>query len=145
MNKAFQEVLKFAKKATHEHTRGFSNRCSQCVQIRDANDPTQTTTKEPELQKIRSESRHEGRLLTLPHRRSNDHECVVIPEQQVMQCSMYVFQFFYRLETESMAAIHRDAILHIDGETPTRALSIASQHVKCKEMSSSVDLGVPQQ
>ena len=75
MNKASQEVLKFAEKATHEHTRGFSNRCSQCVQIRDANDPTQTTTKEPELQKIRSESRHEGRLLTLSHRRSNDHEC----------------------------------------------------------------------
>ena len=97
MNKAFQEVLKFAEKATHEHTRGFSNRCSQCVQIRDANDPTQTTTKEPELQKIRSESRHEGRLLTLPHRRSKDHECVVIPEQQVMQCSMYVLQFITAL------------------------------------------------
>ena len=47
---------------------------------------------------------------------------------------------YYRLETESMAAIHRDAILHIDGETPTRALSVASQHVKCKEMFSSVDL-----
>ena len=51
---------------------------------------------------------------------------------------------YHRLETESMAAIHRDAILHIDGETPTRALSVASQHVKFKEMSSSVDLGVPQ-
>ena len=51
---------------------------------------------------------------------------------------------YYRLETESIAAIHRDAILHIDGETPTRALSVASQHVKCKEMSSSVDLGVLQ-
>ena len=75
MNKASQEVMKFAEKATHEHTRGFSNRCSQCVQIRDANDPTQRITKEPELKKIRSESRHEGRLLTLSHRRSNDHEC----------------------------------------------------------------------
>ena len=51
---------------------------------------------------------------------------------------------YYRQETESMAAIHRDAILHIDGETPTRALSVANQHVKCKEMSSSVDLGVLQ-
>ena len=75
MNKAFQEVLKFAEKATHEHTRGFSNRCSQCVQIRDANDPTQTTTKELELQTLRSESRHEGTPLTLSDRRSNDHEC----------------------------------------------------------------------
>ena len=50
---------------------------------------------------------------------------------------------YYRLETESMAAIHRDTVLHIDGETPTRALSVAIQHVKCKEMSPSVDLGVP--
>ena len=144
VNKAFQEVLKFAEQATHEHTRGFSNRCSQCVQIRDANDPTQTTTKEPELQKIRSESRHEGRLLTLPHRRSNDHECGD-PKAAGYAVLNVCLSVYYRLETESMAAIHRDAILHIDGETPTRALSIASQHVKCKEMSSSVDLGVPQQ
>ena len=41
---------------------------------------------------------------------------------------------YYRLETESRG----------DGEIPTRALSVASQHVKCKETSSSVDLGVPQ-
>ena len=118
----------------------------------DANDTTQTTTKEPVLQKIRSESRHEGRLLTLSHRRSNNHECGEEGKEHLERSSKAAgyaalkvcLSVYYRLETESMAAVHCDAILHIDGETLTRALSVANQHVKCKEMSSSVDLGVPQ-
>ena len=53
-------------------------------------------------------------------------------------------QVYHCLETDSMAAIHRDAILHTDGESATRALGTVTRDARRKEMSSSVDLDIPQ-
>ena len=53
-------------------------------------------------------------------------------------------QVYHCFETDSMAAIHRDAIFHTDGESATWALGTVTEHARRKEVSSSVDLGIPQ-
>ena len=57
-----QGVLKLAEKATHEVTHEFRDWCSQCVQVKAANDPPQTTTEEPEFPIIKTESRHDSEI-----------------------------------------------------------------------------------
>ena len=61
-----------------------------------------------------------------------------------MQHSRYVTFVYHCLETDSMAAIHSDVIVHTDGQSATRALGTVTQHARRKEMPSSVDLGIPQ-
>ena len=53
-------------------------------------------------------------------------------------------QVYHCLETDSMVAIHSDVILHTNGKSATRALGTVARHARRKEMSSSVDLGIPQ-
>ena len=154
MNKASKEVLKFAEKATHEHT----TRIQQPVQpVRSKQRRERYDTdnhKRSQCYRRSGASRGtRARLLTLSHRRSNNHECGEEGKEHLERSSKAAgyaalkvcLSVYYRLERQSQwLPSSRDAILHIDGETLTRALSVANQHVKCKEMSSSVDLGVPQ-
>ena len=160
VEKAPQGVLKLAEKATHEVTHEFRDWCNHCVQVKAANDPPQITTEEPEFPIIMTESRHESEIdleegqashvvsseveQSRVWRRKKEENVEGVLKETGYAALKVCHQVYHCLETDSVAAIHSDATRHTDGESATRALGTVTQHARRKEMSPSVDRGIPQ-
>ena len=137
METAPQGVLKLAEKGTHEVTHEFRDWCSHCAQVKASNDPPQITTEEPEFQIIMTESRHESEIdleegqatHAVSSERSNNRvwrpirgKCGRSSQETGYAALKVCHQVYHCRETDSVAAIHSDVILHTDGESATRAL-----------------------